>query len=116
MTDVDPMLLTVWIVVIGASLIYMLVKVCRCVNFLRTYQQDLKARITALRINKMLNRIGVGLPSYLRKADPTDIELHLITCQGCKTTQTCDSYLEEELNISEKRFCPNYAHLKKYRP
>jgi hypothetical protein len=115
MTHVDPFALTIWIVVIGISFVYMLVKVCRSVNFLRTYRQGLKARIKALRINNMLGRVGVGLPRYLRKAHPTDIERHLIACQDCKTTQICNAYLEERIKVDDKSFCPNYAQLKSYK-
>ena len=116
MIEIDPIALTVWIVVIGISFICMLVKVCKSVNFLRTYRQGLKARIKALRLNRMLVRLGIGLPRYMRKAHPTDIEQHLMACQGCKTTEICDAYLDEGEKIDEKSFCPNYTKLKSYKP
>jgi hypothetical protein len=72
-------------------------------------------KIRALRIHKMLARLGISLLRYLHKARPVDIERHLLVCQGCRKTGDCDAYLEQGKDIDPSTFCPDARELQTYK-
>jgi hypothetical protein len=72
-------------------------------------------RIKALRIDKMLNHVGITRARYLRKARPLTIEKNLQVCECCGTTDICDECLEQGKDIPEYTFCPNFRELMGYR-
>ena len=103
------------LVTLGASFMIMLVGVVRCLNHYRRCRRDIVRRIKALRIDKMLNHVGISPARYLRKAQPLTIEKHLLVCEKCGTTDICDECLEQGKHIPENTFCRNYRGLIRYR-
>jgi hypothetical protein len=115
MTQVDPLALLIWIVIIAVSFIVVLVKVCCSVKWLRVYQRDRYEKIKSLRIHRMLGSLGIKLSRYLRKVPPSDVERQLLVCEWCKTTKTCDTYLEGCQTFEEQTFCPNFPEFERYK-
>lgn len=115
MTQVDPLALQIWIAIIAVSFILVLVKVCCSVKWLQDYRRDRNEKIKSLRIHRMLGRLGIKMPRYLRKVPPPDVERHLQACESCTTTEICDTYLNGWQTIEEKTFCPNFPELEKYK-
>jgi hypothetical protein len=103
------------LVTLGASFMIMLVGVVRCLNHYCRCRRDIVRRIRALRIEEMLNHVGISRARYLRKAQPLTIEKHLQVCEYCGTTDICDECLEQGKDISEYTFCRNYRELIRYR-
>ena len=85
----------------------------RSASSLRAYRRELIERALGLRIHRMLGRLGISLPRYLRRASPWDVERHLMRCEHCPTTQDCDLYLDEGARLDERGFCPNFNELEK---
>lgn len=115
MNQGSDLVLAICVVVAGVSLVWMIACVFRFQRQMRAYQRDLAARAWPLRIHKMLNRLGIGLPCYLRKASPIEVEKHLLVCEHCTTTHICDEYLKQGKTIDERSFCPNARELMGYR-
>ena len=103
------------IVTLAASFMIMLVGVVRCINHYCRCRRDIVRRIKALRIDKMLNHVGISRARYLRKAKSLTIEKHLLVCEDCGTTELCDECLEQGKHIPEYTFCRNYRGLIWYR-
>ena len=103
------------LVTLGSSFMIMLVGVVRCFIHCRHCQRDVVRRIKALRIDKMLNHVGITRARYLRKARPLTIETNLLVCECCGTTDICDECLEQGKDIPEHTFCPNFRELTEYR-
>ena len=116
MSHAEPLAIAIWGAVIGLSFIFVILRVCGCVKVLRSYRIELLSRVDQLRIHKMLARLGISPRRYIRKARSLDVERQLMACEHCKTTDTCDAYLEENSNVDEKTFCPNFTQLQSYRP
>jgi len=116
MSHVDPIALIVWLAIISAFFVFMVIRCRQCLKFLRSYKQDLSERVQALRIHRMLGRLGIKTPRYLRKARAIDVETQLIRCSGCETTDVCDAYLQSDEIIDPHTFCLNYSQLKTYGP
>ena len=66
----SPLALTVWGVVIGVTFLIMCVRVYSNIRVLRAYRGELIHRAQALRIHRMLDRLGISLSRYLHKARP----------------------------------------------
>lgn len=114
MSHVEPIALVVWLAIIGTCFVFVVVRCSQCLKFLRSYKQDLLERIQALRIHRMLGRLGIKTPCYLRKARAIDVEIQLMKCSRCERVDSCDAYLQSDENIDPHTFCPNYAQLKTY--
>jgi len=116
MGDAELLAITIWGVVIGLSVIFVVVRVCNCMKALRSARRELLSRINKLRIHNMLARLGISPRRYLRKARSLDVEGQLLCCEHCKTTDACDACLEKDSNVDERTFCPNFTQLETYRP
>ena len=114
MIHFDPLIITIWAVVMGVLFTVLLIWIRKSIRMVESHQQDQLSRAGVLRITKMLNRQGIGLPRYLRKARPTAVERHLLACQHCATTEICDAYMERKKQLDEKTFCPNFPEFEKY--
>ena len=117
----DPYFLAIWAVIISIAFVMMLVGCIRCIKFLQAYRRDLITRIKSRRIHKMLSRLGINIPRFIRKAHRTDVEKHLFICQQCPNTEVCDAYFEKGKAIDEKgkaidetSFCGNYQKLVRF--
>jgi hypothetical protein len=107
----EPLLLGIAAVVLSTAFVAMLVQWFRCCRFLRSYRQDLIKSVKALRIHKMLGRLGISNRRYFCKMLSTEVENQLIRCQQCANTAECDAVLEGGKSIDESTFCPNFAEL-----
>lgn len=96
---------------LGSSFIIMLVGIACCCCYRRRCRREYVERIKALRIDKMLDHIGITRSRYLHKTSPLMLEKHLLVCEHCKTTDTCDECLKHGKNITEHTFCRNYNEL-----
>jgi hypothetical protein len=67
--------------------------------------------VKALRIHKMLGRLGISNRRYFCKMLSTQVETQLIRCQQCASTAECDAVLEGGKSIDQSTFCPNFAEL-----
>jgi uncharacterized protein DUF6455 len=105
----------VLLITVGVSCVLMIVGVLRSLRGVRTYRRDLIARARALRLHRMLERLGIGLERYLRRARPIEVEKHLLVCEHCGMTDICDDCLEGRKDIDERKFCPNLPELSRYR-
>ena len=102
-------------IIVAVSFFAMIALVMRSARQLRQYRQNVAARMKALRLDKMLDHAGVKRSRFLRKAHPLAVEKHLLVCQHCTTTKTCDEYLKNGSDIPEHSFCPNFRELSRYR-
>ena len=102
-------------VIVAVSFFAMIAVVMRSARQLRQYRENVAARMKTLRIDKMLDHAGVKRNRFLRKAHPLAVEKHLLVCQHCTTTKTCDEYLKNASDIPEHSFCPNFRELSRYR-
>ncbi|MCK5639806.1 MAG: hypothetical protein KAJ19_03375 [Gammaproteobacteria bacterium] len=73
--------------------------------------QQLKQRVTRLRLSHMLTFLGADLDEYLDKVPREEIEKHIHNCKECKALQTCDDCLGNGRPVSDMNFCPNYRSL-----
>lgn len=103
------------IIIVAVSFVIMLIGVTRSFRQVRQYRRDVIRRIKSLRIDKMLSRAGISRARFLRKAQPSSVEKHLLFCKYCSTTDICDKYLEQGEDIPEHTFCPNFRELTRYR-
>jgi len=115
MTHLMPVSVMVLLAVIAVAFMVMCVGVGRCKRQLHTYRRELSTRAKALRIHRMLERLGIGLPRYLKRAPSIDVESHLLKCASCEDTETCDAYLERGDNADPTTFCTNFQELVKFR-
>ncbi len=109
----EPVAVAVWAAVITISfvLVLMLIRVSGSLRHVRAYRRELVVKAQGLRMHKMLSRAGTTLSRYLRRAGPIDVELQLLTCEHCETTDLCDKYLDQGEDIDPRTFCPNFARL-----
>ena len=104
-----------WVVIAVVALLSGItaVGVYRSASFLRAYRRETLDRAEALRIRRMLERLGVKLPHYLRRVASWNIERHLTKCEHCQTRADCDRYLDQGANLDPRAFCPNFAELER---
>ena len=101
------------LVVVAIAFVVMCAGMRSCLRQLRDYRQDLTNRAKALRIHRMLDRLGVNLGGYVKRTPAIDVEKHLIQCRCCPDTGVCDDYLERAKNRHPSSFCPNFGDLSK---
>lgn len=70
-----------------------------------------KTRVKHLRLNKMLEFIGLDVDQYIDTVPANLIEAHIRRCQGCKQTRQCDDCLLDKRPVHDMHFCPNYESL-----
>jgi len=114
MTDLMPVPVVILLAVVGVALVVTCAGMSGCMRQLRAYRGELSARAKALRIHRMLEHLGIGLPRYLGRARSIDVEKHLLRCACCEDTQVCDAYLERGENADPTTFCTNFQELVKF--
>lgn len=100
-----------------ALILVALVILVQCVQngrYLRAYHRDLVRRFCALRIQKMLETLGVSKRRYMAKALTVEVEKHLLNCQHCSNTEVCDRALEKGDVSGGEEFCPNFKELVRF--
>ena len=112
----DPVPVTIWTIVLVISFVLVTARIFANLRYIQAYRRELVMRAKALRIHRMLDRVGTTLSRYLRKTRPIDVERHLLACQNCETTGLCDKYLDQGEGIDPHTFCPNFAELVVHMP
>ena len=110
----DSLPVTILIIVVGLAFLGMCIGMSGCLNQLRDYRRELTERAKALRIHRMLERLGVSLPGYIKRTPSIDVEKHLVNCGCCPDTDACDDYLKGSKEKEPDAFCPNFQELQKY--
>lgn len=111
MNHLDTLPVTLLLIVVGVAFVLMCAGMRSCLHQLREYRRELTDRAKALRIRKMLNRLGVNLNGYVKRTPAIDVEKHLAQCRGCPDTVACDDYLEGGKDMDPNSFCPNFREL-----
>ncbi len=115
LTDsMDSLPVTILLLVVGLAFLGMCFGMCGCLRQLRDYRRELTERAKSLRMHRMLNRLGVSLPGYVKRTPTIDVEKHLVRCGCCPDTDACDDYLERGRNMDPDTFCPNFQDLQKH--
>ena len=116
LTDhIDSLPLAILLLVVGLAFLGMCFGMSGCLSQLRAYRRELTDRAKALRIHRMLERLGVSLPGYMKRTPSIDVEKHLVKCGCCADTDACDDYLERGKDTDPNAFCPNFQDLQKYK-
>ena len=116
MDEAHAIAVTILLIFIGLAFVWMCVGVGGCFRRLRAFRRELSNEVKTLRIYSMLERLGIGLPRYLRKAHSIDVEKHLLKCQDCSVLPECDGYLQRHHETHPSTFCPNFQDLERYMP
>ena len=111
---IEALPLTILLLVVALAFVGMCFGMRGCVQELREYRRELTERAKALRIHKMLDRLGISLPGYVKRTPSIDVEKHLVKCRCCPDTDACDDYLDHGKNTDPDTFCPNFQELRKY--
>ena len=84
---------------------------------LEAKREELVTRLLDSRLGKMLRKLNISLPEYLRRFPATAISGHMSTCQSCDATSACDSYLSGDpaVTASAREFCPNMSEIERIR-
>ncbi len=114
MDYVDSVPVTILLLVVGLAFLGMCFGMRGCLHELRAYREELMDRAKALRIHRMLERLGISLPRYVKRTPSIDVEKHLVNCGCCADTDACDDYLERGKDMDPNTFCPNFQELQKY--
>jgi hypothetical protein len=72
----------------------------------RRYRQDIKARLSTLRLSRMLKRHDIDQDAYLHTQPVMEIERQMRRCTSCSQTAHCDDVLEED-GAPDTSFCDN---------
>jgi len=79
----------------------------------RKFHHALSEEFSKLRLNNMLNALGINKNDYIYQNSVRDIHHQMKNCIDCKNTDECDEKLATpELDVSEIGFCNNEADLK----
>ena len=114
MNHLDAFPVTLMLFVVGVAFLLMCAGMGSCLRQLRAYRRELTVRARALRIHRMLDRLGVNLGGYLKRTPVIDVERQLDQCQCCPDTVACDDFLEGGKGTSPGSFCPNFHELQKH--
>ncbi len=114
MNHLDAFPVTLLLLVVGVAFLLMCAGMGSCVRQLRAYRRELTARARALRIHRMLDRLGVSLGGHLKRTPAIDVERQLDQCRCCPDTGACDDFLEGGKNTNPDSFCPNFRDFQKY--
>jgi hypothetical protein len=107
----DPSWLPPMGLLIGLGLAALGWRIASDLQRIRHYRQAQAQRARGLRFSLMVERLGVGLPRYLRHASDTDLACRLFVCEHCRTLDRCDRYLGRQGEQDPRDFCPNYSKL-----
>ena len=76
------------------------------------FRRRLAKRVEALRLSKMLARLGIDREQYLHTRRINDIETHLRRCNACENKAECDDTLGNHRPVENYDFCPNEPSLR----
>jgi hypothetical protein len=76
------------------------------------FRKNLARQLNALRLNKMLNALGIDINRYLHNERIIDIEEQIGKCAACENTETCDDQLGKgAVQASNIDYCNNEKSL-----
>lgn len=77
----------------------------------RKFREEKYIRLKGLRLNKMLEYLGVDQREYVRKVPGQVIERQMYHCLQCPNIDECDDCLRDRHCQFDMHFCPNYSSL-----
>ena len=80
------------------------------------FRRALGRRLHGLRMDRMLDHLGVNRGEYLHTRSVLDIEQHLRRCDACVNTEACDDVLDNGTPAKDYDFCDNYPDLLRRNP
>lgn len=104
-------LIILMVLYIGTSVYILAVRALHRVTVQKQLRRHLTKRVRNLRLNKMLEYLGVDKMAYLRKVPSSIIEQQIYRCSQCATTEICDECLLDKRDVMDMHFCPNYSSL-----
>ena len=108
--DISAQTLMILGIAIGIAFVIVLFVVFRDLRILRKGKEDVDHRITRLRLNDMLARLGISHQKYFHNTSDLDRERHIWACERCPEPEECEHMFEGE-NIDPHTFCPNIDEL-----
>ena len=96
---------------IGTSVYFVAVRALHQITMQKHVLMFQRRRVKNLRLNKMLEYLGVDETAYLRKVPSSIIEQQIYRCSQCTTTEICDDCLLDKRVVEDMHFCPNYMSL-----
>jgi len=76
------------------------------------YRENLALQLEKLRLNRMLQSLGIDINQYLSQQRVVDIRDHMERCQSCGNADECDSALSlGEASIENIDYCANNESL-----
>jgi hypothetical protein len=84
----------------------LLVAILRNQKTAQRYRQELSARISNLRLSRMLARHRIDQATYLHTHSVVDIEKQMKRCSNCAQTSHCDDVLAGSAD-EDTAFCDN---------
>ncbi len=76
------------------------------------FREGLADGVKQLRLQRMLEALGIDVNRYLYSEPVTDIDKQMRNCEACQNTQTCDETLQgHPLAMADIAFCPNHDAL-----
>jgi hypothetical protein len=86
--------------------VFLLVSILGNLKAGRKYRQNLLAKVSNLRLSRMLALHRIDQDTYLHSQPVVDIENHIKRCAGCSRTDQCDEVLSADAQ-DKTAFCDN---------
>jgi hypothetical protein len=78
------------------------------------FRKNLAQKVYDLRLNRMLEALGIDVNNYLHREPVIDVERHIDKCAMCPNTATCDEQLAADaVTLTGIDFCNNEQALQK---
>ena len=76
------------------------------------FRKSLARKVNELRLNRMLEALGIDVNSYLHSERIVDIEEQIDKCSTCQNTETCDDQLAKgSITADSIDYCNNEQSL-----
>ncbi len=76
------------------------------------YRESLLSRLSELRLNNMINALGIDRERYAYQQSILDIDKQMKQCAQCGNTQSCDDHIAHgKTAIDDIAFCGNKTAL-----
>ena len=76
------------------------------------FRKSLARKVNDLRLNRMLEALGIDVNSYLHSERIVDIEEQIDKCSTCQNTETCDDQLAKgSITADSIDYCNNEQSL-----
>jgi hypothetical protein len=76
------------------------------------FRKSLARKVNDLRLNRMLEALGIDVNSYLHSERILDIEEQIDKCSSCQNTETCDDQLAKgSITADSIDYCNNEQSL-----